>query len=241
LIIALKKATAEFSKKPFNFIWPAIVYLALQTLVVLAVLGLFIIYFLIASVLNISTGIDEIQTMVAIGASAVVFLFLSGGLNAGLAKGFMNALEGNKMSLAEFYRHSMERSATMFALMLVRDLIYVLVVGWAIGAYIFFALDQYQYVDLLLGTYLFFATFFVHLLFTPALVSAGAMDTELFQSLKNCFQLIRKKHIMFLGLYILFAFVWVFNCIPIIQLISFFALYPIVYSAIIVMLKDNIR
>jgi hypothetical protein len=241
LIIALKKATAEFSKKPFNFLWPAIIYLALQTLVILAVLGLFIIYFLIASVLNISTGVDEIQTMVAIGASAVVFLFLSGGLNAGLAKGFSNALDGNKMSLAEFYRHSMDRSATMFALMLIRDLIFLLAVGWAIGAFIFFELDQYQYEDILLGTYVFFATFFVHLVFTPALVSAGAMDTGLFRSLKNGFKLIQKKHIMLLGLYILFAFVWIFNFIPLIQLISFFALYPIVYSAIVVMLKDSTR
>jgi hypothetical protein len=241
LIISLKKTTAEFSKKPFNFVWPAIVYLALQTLVVFAVLGLFIIYFLMASVLNISTGIDEIQTLIAIGAALVVFLFLTGGLNAGLAKGFSNALEGNKISLADFYRHSMERSATMFAIMLIRDLIYILVVGWAIGAFIYFELDQYEFVDLITGAYVFFATFFVHFLFTPALVSAGAMSTGLFRSMRNGFQLLRKKHIMALGLFILFSFVWIFNFIPIIQLIAFFALYPIVYTAFIVMLKDNIR
>jgi hypothetical protein len=241
LIVSLKKATTEFSKKPFNFIWPAIVYLALQTLVLLAVLGLFIIYFLIASVLNISTGIDEMQTIIAVGAAIVVFLFLSGGLNAGLAKGFSNALEGNKISLADFYRHAMERSATMFSLMLIRDLIYVLVVGWVIGAFVYFKLDQYQYVDFIVGAYVFFATFIVHFLFTPALVSAGAMNTSLFRSLKNGFQLIRKKHIMIIGLFILFSFVWIFNFIPIIQLISFFALYPIVYSAIIILLKENTR
>ena len=241
MIVSLKKATAEFSKKPFNFIWPAIVYLALQTLVILAVLGLFIIYFLIASVLNINTGIDEIQTLVAVGAAVVVFLFLSGGLNAGLAKGFSNAMDGNKLSLADFYRHAMERSATMFGIMLVRDLIYVLAVGWAIGAFIFFELDQYEYVNYIVGAYVFFATFIVHLLFTPALVSAGAMSTGLFRSMKDGFQLLREKHIMVLGLFILFSFVWIFNFIPLIQLITFFALYPILYSALIVMLKDSAR
>lgn len=240
MMISLKKAFADFSKHPFIFIWPSLVYLAFQFLFILAAVGLFLVFFLLASVLNLSTDIQEIPMMAAMGVVVIIFLFFSCGLNAGLAKGYFNALDNRKTTAKEFFKYSLEKSAIMFVIMLLRDLVYLFITGPVVGLYLYF-LTEYQYVDILVILYVLFATFAVHLLFTPAFISAGALGTSLFQSMRNGFYLIRKKHIMFVGLYAVFGILWVLNLIPFIQLVTIFALYPIVYSAAIIMVKENIR
>lgn len=241
MIVSLKKAFAEFSKHPFIFIWPSLVYVALQLLFVLASVGLFLIYFLLASVLGISTGIQEIPTLVAAGIVLIIFLFFTSGLNAGLIKGYSQALEGKKITMADFFRYSLSKSAMLFAILLLREVLFLLVAGWVVAAFVYFDLGQYQYVDILVGAYVLFSIFIIHFLFTPAFISAGALETRLFQSMRNSFRSLRKKHIYALGLYIVFAFIWILNFIPFIQLFTLFALYPIVYSAFIVMLKDSLQ
>lgn len=230
-----------FTKHPFVFIWPSLVYLALQFLFILAAVGLFLIYFIVASVLNVDTSIQAIPTIVAVSAVILIFLFFSCGLNAGLMKGYTNALENKKTTLADLFKYSIAKSPIMFTIMLIRDLIWLFVAGWVVGAFVYFDLGQYEFADILVGTYVFFATFFVHLVFTPGFLSAGSQGVSLFQSMRNGFHLLRSKHIMFVGLYILFAMLWILGFIPIIQLMVLFVLYPIVYAAMISMLLDYTR
>jgi hypothetical protein len=66
-------------------------------------------------------------------------------------------------------------------------------------------------------------------------ISAGTLDTPLFQSMKNGFVFLRRKHFFFILLYGIFAVAWLLNFIPLLQLATIFAVYPILYSAMIIM------
>jgi len=235
LIPSLKKAYAEFARHPFVFIWISLVYLSFQTLFALAAAGLFLIYFLLASVLGMPTGLDALATKAALGIIAIVFLFFSCGLNAGLANGYSLALERKKANALDFLRYSLGRAPVMFLIMLIRELIFLFTGGVLIGAYVYFNLGDYEFLDVLFGGTVFLIVFFLHMMFTPAFIYAGAFGNSLFDSMRNGYKLLRRKHFMFVGLYFVFAIAWVLGFIPFIQLGMLFALYPIVYSAMLVM------
>lgn len=237
MIAQLQKSLMAFSKQPFPFVWSSIVYLIFQLLFLFAAIGVFLIYFLLASMLNISTSVGALPTMAALGVAAIIFLFFSCGLNAALAKSYASALEGRKTTMADFMRYALVKSPLTFVIMLVRDLVTLIVASPGIA--LFYFVKNVAYMDILGGSFILFAVFVVHFLFTPAFISAGAFGTSLPQSLRNCVNFLRRRHAYALGLFIVFAFVWLLNFVPVIQLVTLFALYPIVYSAFIVMFNES--
>jgi hypothetical protein len=95
--------------------------------------------------------------------------------------------------------------------------------------------------DLLIGSYGFFMTFVIHMLFTPSFIIAGAFNKGLYTSMRYGIELWRKKHIFFIGLYTLFALTWIFNFVPFIQIASLFFAYPVVYAAMTLIIDNNVR
>jgi hypothetical protein len=129
--------------------------------------------------------------------------------------------------------------------MLIRDLIWLVLVGPAIAGYVYVVLQGTADAGLLLPSYVvavgyaLVMTFLIHMAFTPAFLSAGAFGTGMTASLKNSYRLLRKKHVFFVGLYALFAVTWLLDFVPIVQLASLFAAYPITYGSLIAMLENN--
>ena len=236
MIVPSRMAFAQFSGRPFPFVWSSVIYVVLQLMFLFSCVGLFIIYFFLASMLGFDTSLRAIPTMVAIGISLLVFLYFTNGLNAGLMKAYHAALEGRKTTVAEFLHYSVSKSTIMFVIMLLRDLVFALVAAPAVALYYYF-LSEILYMDYLTGLYIAALLFFVHFLFTPAFISAGAFATGFMQSLRNGFYFLRRNHVYALGLYFLFAVVWVLNFVPLLQLVMIFALYPVVYSAFILMFQ----
>jgi hypothetical protein len=104
-----------------------------------------------------------------------------------------------------------------------------------------FFLNGVEFMDVLTGMYVLSVTFVIHLIFTPAFLSAGALDTGLFSSMKHAFEFMRRRHIFFITLYSLFAVVWFLNFVPFVQFITIFFAYPVLYAAMIVMFEDSLK
>ncbi len=213
-------------------------YVVLQLLFAFAALGLLIAYFFVASVVGISTTVDAITTVAAAAIAFIVLLYFSCGLNAGLMRAYAAALEGKKITLAEFLRYSLQKSAPMFLVMLLRDVVTLVVAGPLVVLYTY-SLKDIAYMDLFVTLYVLGAVFLVHFLFTPAFISMGAFGTGVLSSLRNGFGFLKRRHVYALGLYFLFAIVWLLNFLPVIQLVSIFAIYPVVYAALIVMFQGS--
>jgi hypothetical protein len=206
----------------------------------LACAGLFVVYFLFASVFNKTVSFSSISTIIVSVFIVIIFMFFANGLNGALAAAYRRAMGKEKTSLVAFYSDALGRAPVMFALMLVRDLVWLLLVGPFIAAY-FYALQGVVYMDVLLIAYALFMTFLIHMVFTPAFLSAGAYGTGMVLSLRNTVRLLRNRHIFFICLYALFALVWLLSFVPFIQLATLFFAYPVVYGAMITMLETGIR
>jgi len=240
LIESITKAFQSYSKRPFLFVWGSLMYMVLLFATLFAAFGLVLIYFISLSVFNVAFDPGSIPSMAVFGAIAIVFVFFSGGLNAALARSFRSAVWKEKTSLTKFFAYALDKAPEMFGIMLLRDLVWLLLAGPVIAIYVFF-LNGVDFMDVLAGMYVLSVTFVIHMLFTPAFVSAGALGTPLFSSMKHAFDFIRRRHIFFIGLYALFAVVWLLNFIPFVQFVTLFFAYPLLYSALVIMFEDSIK
>lgn len=240
MIESMSKAFRLFSKTPFLFVWGSLLYLFLLIVCLFAACGLFLIYFMSLSAFDQELDMTSIPTLAVLGIIVLLFLFFANGLNAALVRTYKRATTRGKMSLARFFSYAIDRAPEMFGIMLVREFIWLLLVGPFLAIYIYF-LQGYEFMDVLLGTYAFFMTFIIHMLFTPAFVLAGAYGTDLFTALKLDLDFLKKKHIFFIGAFIVFALVWLLNFVPFLNVVTLFFVYPVVYTAMVVMLENVIK
>ncbi len=240
MIESINKAFKSFSKRPFLFVWGSLMYMALLFATLFAAFGIALIYFIALSVFNVAFDPGALSSLAVFGAIIIVSVFLSGGLNAALARAYRSAIWKEKTSLTKFFAYALDKAPEMFGIMLIRDLIWLLLAGPGIAIYVFF-LAGVDFMDVLIAMYVLFVTFVIHMLFTPAFVCAGALGTPLFSSMKHAFDFMRRRHIFFIALYALFAVVWALNFIPFVQFVTLFFAYPVLYAALIVMFEDSIK
>lgn len=240
LIESITKAFNSYSKKPFLFVWSSLMYIILLLAFFFAALGIVIVYFITLSMFDRTLELDALPTLAIFGVIGVVFVFFTNGLNAALAKAYRSAVWDEKTSLTKFYSYTLEKSVEMFGIMLVRDLFWLLLSGPAIALY-YYMLDGVEYMDLLLWMYVLSVTFVVHMLFTPAFIAAGAFNMGTYNAMKHAFDFLRKKHIFFIGMFVLFAVVWTLNFIPFVQFVTLFFAYPLLYAAMVVMMEDSLK
>lgn len=236
---SLKKSFNSFSKQPFHFVWGSLLYLVMIVLVSFAGIGIFLLYFLFLSIFEVELEFTSIPTIGVLTVIAIFVMILLNGINAALAMTYREATEGNRMNLTRFYSYALDKASQSLEVVIIRDVIWLLMVGPFIAIYVF-VLYEYEFVDYLLIAYSLFITFILHMLFTPALVLCGAFDTGVFNSLKKSFEFLKRKHVFFFGIFILFAFVWIFNFLPFIQIATIFFLYPVLYNAMIIMIRDSV-
>ncbi|MEW6748256.1 MAG: hypothetical protein AB1295_00950 [Candidatus Micrarchaeota archaeon] len=240
MIESITKAFNSYSKKPFLFVWSSLMYIILLLAFFFAAVGVLLAYFMVLSMFDRALELDSLPTMAIFGVIGLVFVFFTNGLNAALAKAYRSAVWDEKTSLTKFYTYVLEKSVEMFGIMLVRDLFWLLLAGPAIGLYLYM-LDGVQYMDLLLWMYVLSVTFVVHMLFTPAFIAAGAFNMGTYAAMKHAFEFMRRKHIFFIGMYVMFAIVWALNFIPFVQFVTIFFAYPLLYAAMAVMMEDSLK
>lgn len=238
MIESLKRSFNAYTKNPFLFVWGSMMYVFMVLIFFFAALGLLLAYFMFLSVIGQPFDLQSIPTMGFLAVLSIAFLFFSSGLNASLAKAYRSAFWKNNTSITAFYTYALEKAPQNFAILLIRDFIWLMLAGPVIAIYVYF-LTTVPYMDWIIGLVVATITFTIHMLFTPALLSTGALESGLYNSLKHGFNVLRRKHIMFIGLYFLFAIVWLLNFIPFVQLVTIFFLYPVVYTALIVMMENT--
>ncbi|MFH1520215.1 MAG: hypothetical protein ABID61_01075 [Candidatus Micrarchaeota archaeon] len=238
MIDSLKRSFNTYTKKPFLFVWGSMMYVFMVLVFLFAALGLLLAYFMFLSIIGQEFDLQSIPTLGFLAVIGLAFLFFSSGLNASLAKAYRSAFWKNNTSITAFYTYALEKAPQNYAILLIRDFIWLMLAGPIIAIYIYF-LETVPYMDAIVGLVIVTITFVIHMMFTPALLSAGALEVSLFNSLRLGFNTLRRRHIMFIGLYFLFAIVWILNFIPFVQLVTIFFLYPVLYTALIVMMENT--
>jgi hypothetical protein len=225
---------------PFMFVWGSLMYVFMLGAVLFTSIGFAMAYIVALSVLNQPVELDSSVSVLVFAIIALAFVFVSGGLNASLARAYHSAYWKERTSMTYFFKFALNKAPEMFGIMLIRDLIWLVIGGPAIAAYVYF-LQDYALTDVIVGMYLLFVTFVIHMLFTPAFISAGAFGTDLMSSLRHGIVFLRRRHIYFIAIYAIFALAWVLSWIPLVNFATIFFFYPVMYSAMIVLMEDTIK
>lgn len=238
MFASLSKAFSAFSGRPFNYIWASLLFLLFLAISLLASFALFLIYFMVASALNFTVDLASVPTLVVISIVALIFLFLTDGFNGALALAYRKAVAREKISLVEFYTYAIRSALKLFTITLLRDIVWLLCIA-PIAILYLYALSDYELMDILAAVIILGITFIIHALFTPALISAGSGNSSIYNSLRQGFSVLRRKHINFLAAYLVFALIWVLNFVPIVNLFTIFFAYPVAYSALCLMVESG--
>lgn len=240
MIESIRKSFAAFSKMPFIFAWGSFMYLFLLGAAFFTAVGLGMAYLIALAVFDQPVSLSSTLSLAVFGIIGLAFVFVSNGLNASLARAYHSAFWREKTSLTAFFAYALRMAPEMFGIMLVRDLIWLIFAGPFIAIFVYF-LSDVAFMDILLAMYLLFVTFVIHMVFTPAFISAGAFGADLVSALKHSIAFLKKRHFFFMGLYAVFALVWLLNYVPFLDLVTLFFLYPVMYAAMIIMVEDSIK
>ncbi len=233
----IKRAFKAYTKGPFNFAWASLLACVFYGVAVLAALGVFLVFFMTIAAFNHYAINDPIT--IVVGAIIIILLkLLTGGVNAALAQAYSDASNGKKTGITEFYMKALKSAPSAFAITLIRDIIWLIIIIPIVLLYVF-ALKGVQYIEIVVGLYALFTMWLIHMLFTPALLSSALTGAGVFSSLKQGFRILKKKHAYFAGAYIVFAITWLLNFIPILQILSIFVLFPISYGTLITFVEGG--
>ena len=236
---SLSKSFRAYTSNPVGFSLNSLFLILYQVLVVLVVAGLWFIFFFVASIFYLPA--DSPIFLVFDALLLVLLFYFSAGVKGAYVWSCNEILEGRRASMLDFFRYIRGNAGTFFFLTLLKYFFTALFTVPLILLYLYVLVDyEVQYLDALIYLTAAFLAFIIHFLFFPSIVSAATYGSSISRSLRLGFRMIKKKNILALGLYILYAFVWILNYIPLVQILSLFVLYPIVYSAMIVMFKDAV-
>jgi len=240
LIESLKKSFNVYSKNPFLYVWASMMYICVLIATILAAAGLIVVYFITMAIFNQAVDPQSLPTLAIGSVVGLLLMLLLSGLNAALAGAYHSAFWKEKTTLTAFYAYAIDKAPTNFAILLMREIVWLLLAGPGIAIYIYF-LSGTPYMDLLTGGYVLSVTFVIHMIFTPALLAAGAFGTDIYNSLKHAFDFLKRRHIFFVGQYIVFAVTWFLNFVPFLQFATIFFAYPVVYTAMINMMEEAVK
>ncbi len=237
MLANINQAFKAYTKSPVNFSAGSFIAVIMYGLCIFAALGVFLVYFMVVSTFSRFSLTDPLT--VAVAAIIIILLKLvTSGVNSALARAYSDAGDNKKTLIGSFYMQALRAAPSAFAITIIRDIIWAILLIPVIVLYIF-ALKGVQYIEIVVGLYAVFITYLIHMLFTPALISSALTNSGVVSSLKQGWRMLQKKHIYFAGVYIVFAITWLLNLIPILQIVSIFVLYPISYSTLITFVEGN--
>lgn len=233
MLVFLKKSFYAYSKNLAGFIWATLVYCLLYLISIFGGIGLFLIYFMIASALNFSI-FENIAVTGVFGLISLIFTYyFANAFYGGLLIAYRRASTTNqKPSLALIYEQSIRCAPKMFLLALLRDFLWVvpMIILLAIRFLLFPTVGLMSYVATIGTLFMFFLT---HLIFKPIMIYSSAYDFSISDSFRKGLRLIKNKPLDYLGIYALYSVAYLIKQIPILNVLVLFVINPILLSGMV--------
>lgn len=232
LIKSIKAAMKEYVKKPVVFGWTVFISIALNIITLGALTGAFLIIYYMLSMI----GLGSIPVLVSLiaGILFILYLVIANGLKGALIKTLLNVSKKERPSIVYFFKYGLERGEIFFGITFMKSLVALIPIIPLFLLYNYVLLDMdVPYLDWIAGVVLAGIFFVVEIPFVYAYVAAACNEAGVVESVKSSLRLLRKKHAAAFGLYTLYAITWVTLFIPLLNIISIFVIYPVMYTAVI--------
>ena len=235
---SLSRASSEFSKRTVFFSLGTILGALLLIISFLAMGGFFLLIYYGMSIMDVA---GENVTILAAGLTLafLIYIYVSHGLKGALIKTYQSIMQGERPH-ASYYLNYALGNGEVFLLITIVKLIFMAIVLSPLAGLYFLVLNGSGNI-LVNVVFVLFGLFLVFLMefpFSFAYISAALDERGVIYAIKQGFKFVIKKNIGALGLFFIYAISWVFLLIPLLQIASFLALYPLTYTSLIVAYQD---
>lgn len=236
----LKKVFAAYGEKPLLFLWGSVLHVFFSLIVFLSTIGILLLSLLVLFFFGYTPDFSNTTNMILYAIpvffALVYMIYMNGCTTAATVYAYKSAIDGKVVSLIEFYHYGLARGPMMFSIGILRDFFMFTVIG--IGAAIYyFALQNFEFGIHLFAIYALITVFFFHLITKPGIIACG-LGEKPFESFKKTYLVFAKRHIYFILFFVFYSFIWLLNFVPLINILSLFVLFPLLYSALIEMVDE---
>lgn len=232
LFRCINAAIKEYMKRPIRFGAVVLISIILNFVTLGALIGAFLIVYYSLSLV----GFGDVPSVVGVigGTLLILYLVIMNGLKGALIKTLGGVAKREKPSIRSFFKYSIERGEVFFVITLLKFLILAILVApfYLLYSQVLLPMEL-PYIDWLLYGIAGAIGFVVEIPFMYAYIAAANQNLNTTGALKASFRLLRKRFVGAFAMYTVYALVWVSLFIPLLNIITVFVFYPVIYVAAI--------
>jgi hypothetical protein len=183
----------------------------------------------------------ENVTILAAGLTLafLVYVYVSHGLKGALIKTYQSIMQGERPHASYYLNYALGNGEVFLLITIIKFIFMGIILSPLAGIY-FLVLNGSGNILVNVAFVLagLFLVFLMEFPFSFAYISAALDERGVIYAIKQGFKFVIKKNIGALGLFFVYAISWVFLLIPLLQIASFLALYPLTYTSLIVAYQD---
>ncbi|MBN2477786.1 hypothetical protein JXB01_00670 [Candidatus Micrarchaeota archaeon] len=239
MINSLKQAGNAYMKKPFYFMYATISNMFLNFISLLGAVGFFLVIYYLAAILDLIQG--NVIPLAIVGVIAfLAYMVISNGLKGALIKSLKKSYNGERPHIALDLRYAISNGEIFFLITVIKMLVQAIIVAPIYLFHIYLTEPmQNDIVNSFIYLVMLFFVFLVEFPFSYAYIAAATKDLGVLSAIKSAFRFVKKKHMYALGLFFVYAVVWITFMIPLVNLITLLVAYPILYTSLIILYEKT--
>lgn len=242
MLRSLKEAAVNFVRRPLPYVYFTFLTIILQLLVIGAVVGVFILLFLFISLIGFSLDIT-VAILLAL-LTSIIGLWFCAGVHGALIHAYFDLLMRKKSALGagfvDFVHYLLMNARSFFIIEVMKILISLILIAPLVALYFFIKEYGVPYLDILFFLVAAGLVFIVRFVLVGAPLSIAVNGTSVRDALKSSLRFLQRANVSALFLYIIYAFIWVLNFVPLIHLFTLFIAYPVILTALIALFKKHV-
>jgi len=233
---SISKAAKVFFDRANDFVYPSLLQFFLSLAFLLGAIG---IYFFISGLFGVMGIRPGDSYIIILAILSFIYIVILAGLKGAWVKGIIHALEGDRIKLYEYIRYALSKSLSFFGVVLIKLIVVTILFSPIVYLYIndpsVFSSDV---VKVVLTFIYLIIIFFVEYFFYLAFPIIAGYNVGFMRSIILSFKLSVRHFKDFFIPFFIMGFVFITNFIPLIDILTYLVLYPIVYSAFIINLAS---
>ena len=221
-----------FKKKPINFVLPTFYWVLLKIVYFLSLFA--IIYFLFLGAAIVHTTIDKTIWILIFATAYFIFAYWDSGLKGSLIATYSSALHNKKSVFMEFFTSGKKYRTRIFIINLIRTVITLILFLPFILLYVYIpAISTISYSGIILGLIGLSIFVFISYLTYPAIILTAIKNIDVRRALRDGLKYIKRNPTESIVNYGLYLIIYAMNYIPLIDVITLFLIFPVIYSGLI--------
>ncbi len=223
---SFREVMGKYGDNPLHFIAPLLFAFFLSIAAFFTALGIYLFISMILSYVNAPLN----AYYYVLGLTMALFVLSLAGFKGGIIEGFHTALRGRRIKLVEFIKVAKRTAWPILMAIIVRLLLWILSL-LPLAYVLYYGLDILYIALAALYSTILLATF--EYLLLPQFTLITVHETPLIKSFGKSIRMGVRYWRSFLPVFFALAVNFILKYIPLLNLISFFFLYPVAYSVLV--------